>query len=170
MKIKSRLRKLCDALTRIAADADERMSDGAVSEISQGELLALEASVDGARTVPAIASRLALSIPTTTDVLRRLENKLLIKRTAATGRINTAPFIDPTAAGRKTVERMRSFDTRVEAEFRRMLPRFDIEGLRTALEYGSAPVLKGEKTPIVLGEDPGAAPREEDRPAKDPAL
>lgn len=156
MKIKSKIRKLCDALTRIAADADERMSDGTVSEISQGELLALEASVDGARTVAAIASRLALSIPTTTDVLRRLENKLLIKRTPATGRINTAPFVDPTSAGRKTVERMKGFDARVETEFRRMLPRFDVDGMRVALEHGSATALKGEKSPIVLGksEDP----------------
>jgi DNA-binding MarR family transcriptional regulator len=135
VKIKSRLRKLCDALARLAADADERASDGTVSEISHGELLALEACVDGARTVASIANRLALSIPTTMDVLRRLEHKLLIKRTPATGRVNTAPFVDLTSSGRKTIERMKSFDSRVETEFRSMIPRFDIEKLRVAIEH-----------------------------------
>lgn len=149
MKIKSRAKKLCDALARAASDADERVSDGVVSEITHGELLALEAAVDGARTVAALSNRLATTIPTTTDVLRRLEHKLLIKRTPITGRVSAAPLVDPTTAGRKTVERMRKFDARAEAELRRMLPLLDLEGLRVALDH-DAP----SASPPAAEEDP----------------
>lgn len=142
MKIKSATRKLCDTLARLASDADERMSDGVVSEITYSELLALEACVDGARTVAAIANRLACSIPNATDVLRRLENKLFIRRTPVTGRVNSSPYVDPTATGRKAIERMKKFDARVEAEIRRMLPKLDLDGLRAAIDQGASPPSK----------------------------
>jgi DNA-binding MarR family transcriptional regulator len=140
MKIKSRVRKFADTLARIATDADLRASENVIGEISHGEFCALEACVDGANTVHGISARLACSIPSTTEILRRLEIKLLIKRTPVTGRLNHAPLVVPTPAGRRTIERMKNFETKAEAELRRMLPRLDIEGLRIALEHPGTPI------------------------------